>query len=935
MCTDVQAVRVFTPLRLSWAHVERKRRPSRARGTVAAHASAVRIVVDDQPYELPPGPSVLEALRRLGHDIPTLCHDDRLRPHSVCRLCIVEIAGQPHPVPSCSTAIADGMTIHTHTPRIEADRNVALRLLARRHPPEALQAPGAHSFARYLRERSLEVDLAGATDPARIDDSHPYIHVDMSRCIDCFRCVRICDEVEGRSVWRVWNRGDEDEIHPDSGTTLLASSCVSCGACVSTCPTGALEDKTLLERGAPTARTRTTCPYCGVGCELDVRTRGDQIVQILPVLDAPVSKGHLCVKGRYAFEFVESSDRLTSPLLREGNAWRRVSWADAVAFVAERLRAIVDRHGPDAVGVLGSARSTNEENYVAQKFARVVLGTNNVDCCARVCHAPSARALSAMLGTGAATSSFDDIERARTLLVCGANATEAHPVIGARIRRQALAGANLIVVDPRRIELARVPGALHLNVRPGGNVPLLNAMAFVIADEGLVDDTFLRSRVDGTEAFRSFVGRFRPEDVVDSTGVAPELVRQAARLYARDTPSISFHGLGMTEHVQGTEGVMALVNLALLTGNVGRPGTGVNPLRGQNNVQGAAHMGCEPAGLTGMAHLADAAPLFERVWGAPVPRARGLRMLSMMDAAAQGRFKALWAMGYDVLLTNPGVAATRKSLEALDLLIVQDIFMNETAREYAHVVLPSACAFEKDGTFMNAERRVQRVRKAVAPPGQARADWEPLCDVARAMGHAREFEFDSAEGIWEEVRKVWPAGRGITYARLDRGGLQWPCPSESHPGTTLLHSDAFGDGPRAALRCIEYRPTSEQASAPYPFVLNTGRSLYHFNAGTMTMRTRNRLLRETDRLDMNPVDGARLALVERDRVRVQSRYGEAVLPLHLDENVAPGEVFATFSDARTWLNAVTGPLRDSHTGAPEYKVTAVWIEKIEERGEPG
>jgi formate dehydrogenase major subunit len=889
----------------------------------------MRITVDGQLHEVTARGTVLDALRELGVEVPTLCHDDRLKPHPVCRMCIVEVEGHPFPVPSCSTPLEGGMVVRTHSPTIDTDRRVTLALLARRHPPESLRAPEEHPFARYLHEHALEGELQGTTNPAKIDDSHPYIHVDMSRCIDCFRCVRICDDVQGQFVWKVWNRGDEDEIHPDSGTTLLASSCVSCGACVSTCPTGALEDKTLLERGPPTGRTRTTCPYCGVGCELDVRTQGGRIVQILPVLDAPVNKGHLCVKGRYAFEFVESSDRLTVPLVRTASGWKSVSWAEAIQHVADRLRSILDRHGPDSVGVLGSARSTNEENYVAQKFARVVLGTNNVDCCARVCHAPSARALSAMVGTGAATSSFDDIERARTVLVCGANATEGHPVVGARIKQRVLAGANLIVVDPRRIELARIPGALHLMVRLGSNVPLFNAMAAAIVEEGLVDETFLRDRIDNWEAFRAFIEKFRPEDVAGITGVAPELVREAARRYARDTPSICFHGLGMTEHVQGTEGVMTLVNLALLTGNIGKPGAGVNPLRGQNNVQGAAHMGCEPSGLTGLAHIDEAAPHFERIWGAPVPRRRGKRLLDMMDAAAEGRFKALWAMGYDVLLTNPNVASTRKSLENLELLVVQDIFLSETAREFAHVVLPSACGFEKDGTFMNAERRVQRVRKAVAPPGEARTDWEPLCEVARTMGHAQGFAFASAEAIWEEIRRLWPAGRGITYTRLDRGGLQWPCPGEDHPGTTLLHSEGFGGGPRAALRCIEYSPTSEQTSAEYPFVLNTGRSLYQFNAGTMTMRTRNRVLRPTDRLDMSPLDGERRDLREGDRVRVQSRYGEATLPLHLDENVAPGELFATFSDVTTWLNAVTGTLRDTHTDTPEYKVTAVRVEKIE------
>ncbi len=891
-------------------------------------AVRARVVVDGEPREVSLPSTVLEVLRQAGHDVPTLCHDDRLKPHPVCRMCVVEIEGQPHAVPSCSTAVADGMVIRTRTPELEEMRRVTLELLAGPRPPECLEGPEETPFARLLRRYSLTTALGGATNPARKDDSHPYLHVDMSRCIDCLRCVRICDELQGQFVWKVWNRDTGREIHPDSGTTLLASSCVSCGACVTACPTGALADKTLLERGAPTASTRTTCPYCGVGCELDVRTKQGRIVQTLPVLDAPVNKGHLCVKGRYAFEFTASSERLTTPLIREPGGFRRASWAEALAFVAERLQRVVADHGSSAVGVLGSARSTNEENYVAQKFARVVLGTNNVDCCARVCHAPSARALSAMLGTGAATSSFDDIELAKTLLVCGANATEGHPVVGARIRQQALGGANLIVVDPRKIELAQVPGALHLALRPGANVALFNALASAIVDEGLYDEAFVRERVDEFDAFRACIARYRPEQSVAQTGVPPELVREAARRYALQTPSISFHGLGMTEHFQGTEGVMALVNLALLTGNLGKPGSGVNPLRGQNNVQGSAHMGCEPSGLTGLAHIEDAAPRFEEVWGAPVPRARGLRMTAMMDAAAEGRFKALWAMGYDVLLTNPNASETRKSLGALELLVVQDIFMNETAREYADVVLPAACSFEKDGTFMNAERRVQRVRKALEPPGEARTDWEPLCELARLMGHAHGFVFRSAEQIWEEIRTVWPAGHGITYARLEAGGLQWPCPSEDHPGTKRLHAHDFGKGPRAALRAIDFTPTAESVSSDYPFVLNTGRSLYQFNAGTMTMRTNNRLLRRTDYLDISPADAARLGVGDGQRVRLSSRYGQAELPVHLDERTAPGQVFATFSDASSWLNAVTGSIRDTHTDTPEYKVTAVRLERI-------
>lgn len=884
------------------------------------------VLIDGTRHRAADGDTLLAVLRRAGRPVPTLCHDDRLVPHAVCRLCVVEVAGSEHLVPACATPVRDGMEVRTASPAVEAHRRMTLELLARHYPAAAGGAAGESEVARLLRAYGIAAAPPAAA-PVAVDESHPYIRVDMARCIDCRRCVRICDEVQGQGVWQEWNRGDRTVIAPDSGTTLRASTCVACGACVTTCPSGALEDAMPRPLGASTARTRTVCSYCGVGCEIDVGTRAGRITDILPVMDAPVNKGHLCVKGRYAFAFVESPDRLRAPLRRTASGWREISWAEAVAFAADRLGAIVARAGADAVAVLGSARSTNEEAYVAQKFARLALGTNNVDCCARVCHAPSARALADVLGTGAATASFDDIELARTILVCGANATEAHPVIGARIRQQARRGATLIVIDPRRIELAREPGALHLAVHPGMDVPLLNAMACAIVEEGLVDEDFLRRRVDGWPAFRAHVTRFRPEAVAAACGVDAPLLREAARRFARERPAIAFNGIGMTEHVQGTDGVTALVNLALLTGNLGVPGSGVNPLRGQNNVQGAAHMGCEPATLTGGAPLAAAAPAFAAHWGAPLPARPGLRLPGMMEAAARGELRALWASGYDVLLTNPSGAETRRQLAALELLIVQDIFLTETAREFAHLVLPAAAGFEKDGTFMNAERRIQRVRRAVDPPGAARPDWQPFCEVARAMGRGDGFEFADAEQIWDEIRRVWPAGRGISWARLERGGLQWPCPDEQHPGTARLHGEAFAAGPRAALRCLDPRPQPEIASPEFPLILITGRSLYQFNAGTMTRRTANQLLRPGDVLEVSPADAAHHALADGDRVRIESRYGSTELPVHVTDTSRPGEAFATFSDPAVFVNLVTGPHRDGHTDTPAYKRTAIRLRR--------
>jgi formate dehydrogenase major subunit len=664
---------------------------------------------------------------------------------------------------------------------------------------------------------------------------------------------------------------------------------------------------------------------------MEVGARAGRIINVRPARDAPVNKGHLCGKGRYAFDFVSAPDRITTPMLRDDGGWRRVSWSEATAYVAARLRAIIETHGPDAAAMLGSARATNEENYVIQKFARVALGTNNVDCCARVCHAPSAAALQAMLGTGAATNSFDDIERAKTILVCGSNATSCHPIVGARIRQAAWRGAKLVVLDTRRTELAAIAD-VHLAPRPGTDLLLFHAMAHVVLDEGLADAAFIDARVDGLTELREHLRRFSPERVAPLCDVDPDAIRRAARIYACERPALSVHGLGLTEHVQGTETVMALVNLALITGNVGRPGSGVNPLRGQNNVQGSAHMGCDPRHLTGHALLEDARARFESVWRAPVPPTPGLDLIEMLEAARAGRLRALWAVGYDIYLTNPEAARTRQSLAALDLLVVQDLFLNETAKELAHVFLPVAASFEKDGTFMNGERRVQRVRRAVPPPEGARTDWEIVCDVARALGHEAAFTYETASEIWDEVRAVWPAGAGLTYGRLEHGGLQWPCPSEDHPGTALLHEHQFAHGPRARLRCIEPQSSSEQVDVQYPFVLVTGRHLHQFNAATMTGRTEHAILRPRDTLDVSPSDAAQLSIGDGDLVDVESRHGHARLPARIDASVRPGELFATFHTTSTFINRVTGSGHDPITHTPEYKRTAVRIARF--RGEP-
>lgn len=882
----------------------------------------VRLTIDGVPCEAAEGTWLIDALSAAGRAVPNLCHDKRLAPSGACRLCVVHVEGHARPVASCTTEVTEGMSVQTHSSVLQALCRTNLELIAARYPRAAYAADPRHPFHRLLTRYGIPP--GGKREDGHFrDDSHPYLGVSMDRCVQCERCVRICDEVQGQFIWQVIGRNDTTRIAVGQGTTLLGAGCVSCGACVDTCVSGALFDKRLVSR--PTAWTRTTCAYCGVGCQMDVGVANGRVVAVRPA-DRPVNRGHLCVKGRYAFEYNHAPDRVTQPMLRRDGRWQAVGWGEALDHTAAQLQAIVARHGPDAVGVLASSRATNEENYLAQKFARVVLGTHNVDCCARVCHTPSAKALKTMLGIGAATNSFDDIERASAFLVCGANPTENHPVVGARIKQAVLKGARLVVIDPRRTELAAMAD-VHLPVRMGCNVPLFNALAAAMIEEGWVDRAFLAERVEGLDAFAAHVAAFSPERVADLCGVPAAAIRAAARIYAQSRPAMCFHGLGVTEHLQGAEGVMALVNLALLSGNLGKPGAGINPLRGQNNVQGAAQMGCDPSVLTGAQSIRQAGARFERAWGAKLPATPGLDVLEMMDAAQAGRLKALWVMGYDIYLSLANASATAAALGALDLVIVQDLFINQTAEAFGTVFLPAASSFEKDGTFMNSDRRVQRVRAATAAPGQARPDWWIIQALAARMGKPAGFEFDGPQQVWDEVRALWPDGAGLTYSRLEHEDLHWPCLDESHPGTAVLHQEAFVGGKTATLVPVHYVPTPEQPDDAYPWLLTTGRVLHQFNAGTMSGRTPDVALRPSDTLDMAPVDAARHGWVEGDMVRVSSRHGSATLPLHITDAMQPGQLFCSFHRPDLRINALTSPVRDRLVHAPEYKVTAVRVDK--------
>lgn len=885
-----------------------------------------QVIINGKDYVFEEGQTILTVLRQNGLDVPALCHDERLLPTAVCRLCLVKVKGSDSWLPSCRTKLTPAMEIETHLPEIELYRKDILKMLAENYPASAITENPEKEFHQWLHHYNIA--NRAESDHSNIDASHPFIQVDMSRCINCNRCVRICDELQGQFVWHIINIGENIKIISDSKGSLADSSCVSCGACADSCPTGAIEDKHFIQYGKPEEKVLSVCAYCGVGCQIEVAVKDNKVVGIHPDLYSPVNKGHLCVKGRYAWEYIYSHDRIMQPMIRNNDEWETVSWETAIQYCAEKLRDIVGEYGRNSIGIVGSARATNEDNYVVQKFARTVIGTNNVENCARVCHQPTAKAMSMTLGTSASTNSFDDIEKAKTILVAGANATGSHPIVGARIKQAVLHGANLIVIDPRETELSHY-ATYHLQLKAGTNTALLNALAHVIVEEGLYDKEFVEQRTEGWEEFKKHIFSFTPEWATKICGIEPDIIKNAARLYAKETPSICLHGLGLTEHTQGTEGVITLVHLALLTGNIGKPGTGINPLRGQNNVQGAAAMGCDPSAYTGMASVKMERDRFEKLWGTALPTDKGLNLLEMMDAAYAGNLKAMWITGYDVFFTMPNEKHSQQAFRNLEFVIVQDMFLNETARKFAHVFLPVASAFEKVGTFMNAERRIQKVRKIIPPPQNVLTDWEIVCMMAKAMERGELFNFTNAEEIWNEIRQTWPAVYGITYERLEKTGLQWPCPDVNHPGTKILHTVTFPfeDG-KAKLLTIDFKSTFEQPNAEYPFILITRRELYHFNAGTMTYRTPVKMIKDIDVLEIHQDDAFSLGLKTGDYARVISKYGETSLPISIGKSMKKGEVYSSFSNNRVFMNKVTSSYRDNYVQTPEYKVTAVRIEKI-------
>ncbi|MEO3741852.1 formate dehydrogenase subunit alpha [Plantactinospora sp. B5E13] len=888
----------------------------------------IRLTVDDRPVEVPEATSVLAAARAAGTGLPGLCFDERISPQGSCRVCLVSVDGGP-PVTSCTLPAREGMVVRTDDPKAAGAARLALELLVSEQPPRALQIPADRSeLVRACQHFGITGSQFHGSGHARgVDHSHPYVKLDRDLCIACGRCVRMCAEVQGTFALSLAGRGFDTVVVAGTGERWLSSPCVGCGGCVDSCPTGALAEPGLLDP-APIDRTvATTCGYCGVGCALRVHVRAERVAAITPVHGAPVNRGHACVKGRFAHAFTRSRDRLTTPLVRtagRGSPLRAATWEEALDVVAAGLTAVRDRYGGDAIGVVSSARATNEENYLAQKFARTVLGTNNIDNCSRLCHSPSAAGLTASFGMAGGTNPFDDLDRADCILVAGANPTEAHPVVGARIKQRVLDGARLVVVDPRRIDLVDVAD-VHVRARPGTNVAVFNGIARALLDNGHVDRTFVRDRVSGFAELAELLRDYPLDRVARLAGVDAAVLQQAALLYGGASRPAIVYGLGITEHTHGTDGVRTLANLAILTGSVGTPdGCGVLTLRGQNNVQGASDMGALPDLLPGYQPVTDGGvrARFSRAWGVDVPERPGLRILDMFDAATTGRLHALYVIGEDIAQTDPDTRRVQAALAACDLVVCHDLFLSRTA-EHADVVLPAVSFLEKDGTFVNFERRVQRVHPALAPPGQARTDFDILHLVARRMG--ADLGCPTPADAMAECATLTPTFAGISHERLDRDGpLHWPCRGPDQPGEARLHLDRFAtrDG-RAALAARHYLPPGEQPDRSFPFVLVTGRRLAHYNSGSMSRRTPNLDLFPREVLDVHPDDAARLGLADGDLVEVTSRRARVTFPVSLTDTVAPGQVFTTFAFPDRPTNALTSDCADTTTGCPEYKVTAV------------
>jgi formate dehydrogenase major subunit len=900
--------------------------------------SMISLTIDGQAIEVPEGTSVMRAAALMGTTIPKLCATDSLEAFGSCRLCLVEVEGHNGYPASCTTPVAPGMIVRTQTEKLKKLRRGVMELYISDHPLDCLTCPAngdceLQDQAGAVGLREVRYGYEGRNHLAvEKDVSNPYFDFDPTKCIVCSRCVRACDETQGTFALTIDGRGFASAISPSQKQDFLFSECVSCGSCVQACPTSALQEKKVAEIGTPDRAVVTTCAYCGVGCTFRAEMRGEELVRMVPWKDGKANRGHSCVKGRFAWGYAQHKERVLNPMIRESvdQPWREVSWDEAIAYTASEFRRIQAKYGTRSVGGITSSRCTNEETFLVQKLIRQGFGNNNVDTCARVCHSPTGYGLKTTFGTSAGTQDFDSVQYADVILVIGANPTDGHPVFASRMKQRLRQGARLIVIDPRRTDLVKSPHVEadhHLPLRPGTNVAVLTAMAHVTVTEGLFDEAYIRARCDWDEFqdWAAFVSQPErsPEAIEALTRVPPQDLRAAARLYATGGKAAIYYGLGVTEHSQGSSTVMAIANLAMATGNVGIEGAGVNPLRGQNNVQGACDMGSFPHEYSGYRHVSDDATrtLFETAWGVKLDSEPGLRIPNMLDAATDGVFKALFVQGEDILQSDPNTHHVAAGLAAMECVVVQDLFLNETAN-YAHIFLPGSTFLEKDGTFTNAERRIQRVRK-VMEPRNGFADWEIVQLVANAMGLGWAYAHPSE--IMDEISALTPTFARVNYAALEQhGSLQWPATDAAPTGTPMMHIDAFASG-KGHFVVTDYVPTDEKTGPRFPLLLTTGRILSHYNVGAQTRRTDNVAWHPEDRLEIHPHDAENRGLADGQWVTLRSRAGETTLRALVTPRVAPGVVYTTFHHPTTQANVITTDYSDWATNCPEYKVTAVQV----------
>jgi formate dehydrogenase major subunit len=901
----------------------------------------VNLIIDGVSVSVPEGTSVMHAASLSGVTVPKLCATDSLEPFGSCRLCLVEIEGRRGYPASCTTPVAEGIKVHTQTPKLADIRRGVMELYISDHPLDCLTCATngdceLQDMAGAVGLRDVRYGYEGENHLKSVKDtSNPYFTFDPSKCIVCSRCVRACEEVQGTFALTIQGRGFDSKVSAGN-KDFKDSECVSCGACVQACPTATLIENTIIEAGVPEHSVTTTCAYCGVGCSFHAEMKGEEVVRMTPNKDGGANHGHSCVKGRFAWGYATHKDRITTPMIRKSihDPWEKVTWDVAINYAASEIQRIQKKYGRDSVGAISSSRCTNEEVYVVQKLVRAALGNNNVDTCARVCHSPTGYGLKQTLGESAGTQNFDSVMHSDVIMIIGANPTDGHPVFASQMKRPLREGAKLIIVDPRAIDLVdnspHIKADYHLKLKPGSNVAIINALAHVIVTEKLMDDSFIKARCedDAFKSWKDFITKPEnsPEAMSAFTGVDAKDVRAAAKLFAKGGNAAIYYGLGVTEHSQGSTMVMGIANLAMLTGNIGREGVGVNPLRGQNNVQGACDMGSFPHEFPGYRHVSDKATLalFEKAWDVKLQNEPGLRIPNMLDVAIDGQFKALYCEGEDIAQSDPNTQHVTHALESMECVIVQDLFLNETAM-YAHVFLPGSSFLEKNGTFTNAERRISRVRKVMSPKN-GYEDWEITQMLSNALGY--KMDYSHASDIMDEIARLTPTFKGVSYKKLDElGSIQWPCNDEHPLGTPTMHIDEFVRG-KGKFIITEYVPTSEKVTQKYPLILTTGRILSQYNVGAQTRRTKNVAWHEEDLVEIHPHDAEERGIQSGDWVGIVSRSGETVLRAQITERVQPGVIYTTFHHPESGANVITTDNSDWATNCPEFKVTAVQVNKV-------